>query len=831
MKNELGKIGLPRLLHVIYLKQDETAVLDIMKEPVKKRFFFRRGQPVAASSNVLGEVLGRLLMQEGIITEKEYEGSLEAVLRERKRHGEVLISMGLLTRDKLEEFLRLQLKRRLLKVFDWEEGSYRYVKAPIPEGLPDNPLHPAELILEGISLGFYPVSNIKRELGPYMDKRLALHEGEGPYKLDDFRLNLQESRFIESVSGGGTLEDALGSSDLLRHRALSVALSLVLTGLLNDRDGGTAGEQYEIRESAPEARAPEAQVDSQLNAELLFMRAKTAIQKKDFRSAIGMLKDITTISPGEGEYWAALGWALYNDDPGRIDEAEKLLKESIDLNNDLDGAWLYLGKVFMAQERTEEAGKAFSTAFSKNNWNTEALSELNRLSLNSHAPQGAGPFAGFPAEPPLSGPQSAALDLLVRAVRKHSGPVLLEGAQGAGKTTVLLELLKRISQDKVLAALVLKPPARELDFVKELNSGMGSGSDARTVKDQLLNLGMRVSQNKIQGGLSLVVIDEADSISPGCLKLVQYLTRLKTLQIILSAGPGLEARLKEPEFRELDERLTTRVRVSGMTLDETAVLIESRVKGARGEAAVRAALSAPDHRSIFEKTGGIPAAALCEAAIVFERTVPKALERTGSAPPVAVPIEPKPESGPDGPSRKGQVELKHDGIELMEYEHVLEPVPSEPVNEASSEATQAASVPAAPPSLGEITPPEIPVTQKEEPAQKEAQVKTGPAKKRAFRVVFWIILLLVIAAAAGYYFLTFRPGGAPEEASPRAVPAPFEEKLPKSAPDERGGLPGPQGGTVQAGFETVSPNEGPQAAPAGAEAQAPSLDTEPHDGE
>lgn len=827
MKSELGNMGLPRLLHLIYLKQDETAVLDIMKEPVKKRFFFRRGLPVAASSNVLGEVLGRLLMQEGIISEKEYEGSLEAVLRERKRHGEVLISMGLLTKEKLEEFLRLQLKRRLLRVFDWEEGSYRYVKAPIPDGLPDNPLHPAELILEGISLGFYPASNIKKELGPCMDRRLSLHEGEGPYKLQDFHFNLQEMRFIEALSGGKTLEDALGSSDLLRHRALSIALSLVITGLL--KDGGATDGPYELRESAPEARPPEAQVDSQLNAELLFMRAKAALHKRDFLSAIGMLKDITTISPGEGEYWAALGWAIYNDDPGRIAEAERLLKDSIDLNNDLDGAWLYLGKVFLAQGLSEEAEKAFSTAFSKNPWNTEALSELKRLSLNSRAPREAGPFAGFPAEPPLSGAEAGPLDALVKAVRKHSGPVLLEGEPGAGKTTVLLELLKRVPQDKVLAALIQRPQAKEFDFVKGLNTELGSSSDARTVKDQLLNLGMRVSQNKIQGGHSLIIIDDADSLSPGCLKLVQYLTRLKTLQIILSAGPGLAERLKDPAFKELDERLSTRVKLSGMTREETSLLIESRVRSAKGEAAVRVALSAPDPGEIFEKTGGIPGAALKEAASVFKRTVPKPLEKAAAPLTGAAAIEPGPVDTevvlPEAPVERGP--QNHEHIELMEYEHVLEPGALEPVSEARSERAAAAAeapAPAAPAmqeaASAQSSAPQKPLPNKEAPGRKEAPVKTGPAKNNASSAVLWVVLFLVAAIAAGYFIWTFWSGNAAEKEEPVAVPAPFEEKF-----------PGPQGGPVQADFEKVLPGETPETSPANAEAADPSLDTAPRDGE
>ena len=173
MKENTGALvetGLPKLLHLIYREADPAAILDIVREPVKKRFFFKDGVPVYATSNVLGEVLGRLLMAEGIITQKEYEGSLETVLKEKRRHGEVLTSMGLITTGELDNFLTLQLKRRLWRIFGWDQGAFDYkrIEKP-PEGITPMPLHPARLILDGISLGFYPLSRIKQDLSKHID--------------------------------------------------------------------------------------------------------------------------------------------------------------------------------------------------------------------------------------------------------------------------------------------------------------------------------------------------------------------------------------------------------------------------------------------------------------------------------------------------------------------------------------------------------------------------------------------------------------------------------------------------------------------------------------
>lgn len=610
---------MPKLLHLIYRKADKAAALDIVREPVKKRFFFKDGIPVAATSNILNEVLGRLLMQEGIITQAEYEKSLELVLKDKKRHGEVLISMGLLTPERLESFLQLQLKRRLLKIFSWNEGTYHYVKADtVPGNLTEFPLHPASLILDGISLGFYPDERVKTDLLEDLDKVFKAKE-DGIYSPDDFSLNLQEKRFLASFDGTVTLRQALESSDLLRHRALSLALSFIITGLL---DGERVEEAEIFAEEPREQRAAETAGDSKLNAELLFMKAKSLIKVTDYNGAIEELKKITELNPAEGEYWAYLGWAVFNNDPSKIKEAEHTLKGAIDLNNDLDSAWYFLGHVFLASGDAAWARKAFGTALSKNPWMSEAASMLKRIEVKEAvppAPEGRidliyalglheDPFTDEPVEKylMLSASQAEALDVLLRNIRKKSGLMVLTGEAGAGKTTMALELLKRLSDDKMLSALILKPADREIELIKAINSEVGASSVSSSTKDQLLSFGMRVSQNKIQGGNTLIIFDRAETLTPGCLKLLQYLSRLKTLQMVLIGEPSLLDSLKSPEFAELDGKVSARLSLSPFTLEETAAYIQKRL------ASVLYGTTPPSldegvMEDIFNRSGGLPA--------------------------------------------------------------------------------------------------------------------------------------------------------------------------------------------------------------------------------
>ncbi|MBI5453242.1 MAG: AAA family ATPase, partial [Deltaproteobacteria bacterium] len=622
-QGNLAKVGLPQLLHLIYMKGDRAAALDIVREPVKKRFFFKDGVPAGASSNILNEVLGRLLMQEGIISQKDYETSLEAVLKEKKKHGEVLISMGLLTAEQLDSFLVLQLKRRLWRIFGWNEGTYRYTKIEsVPQAISHPSLHPASLILEGVSLGFYPAPRLKADIKDLIDKPFSAAADPGKYSLDSFNLNLQEKRFLSSFDGARNLKEVVESSDLLRHRALSLALSFIITGLIKGPRALPEPEFFEEEAKERPLVTPGAAGDTRLNAELLFMRAKSALAAGDYTSAVTMFREITDLNPVEGEYWAYLGWALYNENPEAPKEAEKVIKDSIDLNNDLDSAWYFLGEVLLASRERGQAASAFKTARQKNPWLSSAGAELKRLELAATEPayadsDGRGrytayyglkddPFRDIPQKPSFSpASRGEVLDAIKRSVMRRSGPIFVGGAKGAGKTTFIIDLLHKLSDEKVLTAAVLKPPSRELDLIKAINAEVGGTSEANSVKEQLLSFGMRVSQNKIQGGHTLIIIDDSDRLSAGCLKLIQYLSRLKTLQMVLVGEPSFLERLSSPEFAELKERVKTVHELKPFTEEETGEYIKSRLDALKTTAG--SYVFTPDEvREIHSSSGGSP---------------------------------------------------------------------------------------------------------------------------------------------------------------------------------------------------------------------------------
>lgn len=753
----LASVGLPRLLDLIRRKADGAAVLDIIREPVKKRFYFKGGLPVAATSNILSEVLGRLLMEEGIITQMDYERSLEVVLKEKRKHGEVLISMGLLKPDELEMFLSLQLKKRLWKIFSWNEGTYRYTRLPsVPEGISVHPIDPVSLILEGISVGFYPAARMKENLRDWLDRNITLTD-EGAKAVDALNLNLQEKRFLASLDGVKTLREVLEASDLLRHRALSLVLTYMVTGLIEGAEEPAEVELLE--EEHREAGAPEPGGDRRLNAELLFMKARSAVKEGDFDSAIGELERITELNPREGEYWAYLGWATYNRDRSKAKDAEKVIKDAIDLNNDLDSAWYFLGMIMLAQGNLDLAERSLRTALAKNPWMLESLSELKRLELKKTLPPLAheqiekraalmgslalaqDPFEAFPGQGHLlvTDAGGQAVEAFLKAVRKKTGAVIVSGGPGAGKTTFLLEALKKLSGEKVLASIILDPPDTELKLMHAINAEVGSAIESSSVKEQLLSFGMRVSQNRIQGGHTLIIIDRAHLLTDGCLKLVQYLCRLKSVQIALFSEPALEERLGAHGFSELASKVSTRIGLAPLSRGEVREFVLKRVLGSRREGS-RAPEFDPGEgelEALYSETLGIPKLINEKAASILA-----ALPRTG-------------------PEKKTQTDEKKEGPDRTVFseeaaqefvEKAFKVMEEEPFAEITREEREL------PPATETQTPPGekveglyVPPGQPEPPVgipTFEAAPEKRP-RRVALRLFFWVVVMLVLGLIAG----------------------------------------------------------------------------------
>lgn len=206
---KLSDIGFPRLLHNIFAARDTVSALDMEDRNIKKRFFFKTGIPVYGISNVLNEVLGRLMVRKGIITQEVYEKSLEMMLHEKKRQGDVLLSNGYITPHQLNDALNIQTKERLFSAFNWINGTYHYyIIEKLPKDMFFYPIHPAYAILHALRNGYYSADRMKAAIDENKEQ-IVVFSNKTVYALEDFQPTPPERKVLTLIDGKRKLGEIL----------------------------------------------------------------------------------------------------------------------------------------------------------------------------------------------------------------------------------------------------------------------------------------------------------------------------------------------------------------------------------------------------------------------------------------------------------------------------------------------------------------------------------------------------------------------------------------------------------------------------------------------
>ena len=192
----------------------------------------------------------------------------------------------------------------------------------------------------------------------------------------------------------------------------------------------------------------------------------------------------------------------------------------------------------------------------------------------------------------LSERHGEALAHLVYGVTESGGFIQLTGEVGTGKTTLVRTLLLNRMPDNADVAVVLNPQLSVVEFLaticEELHIDVVHNRGSIKALTDALNRHLLGAH--AEGRRTILVVDEAQNLSPAVLEQVRLLTNLETakqklLQIILIGQPELRDLLARNDLRQLAQRITGRYHLEPLSRDETAQYIEHRLKvaGALGE--------------------------------------------------------------------------------------------------------------------------------------------------------------------------------------------------------------------------------------------------------
>lgn len=211
----------------------------------------------------------------------------------------------------------------------------------------------------------------------------------------------------------------------------------------------------------------------------------------------------------------------------------------------------------------------------------------------------------------LSGRHRDALAHLLYGVGQGGagGFVQLTGEVGTGKTTLCRALLEQVPEDTYVA-LVLNPlmgPVEMLEAIcEELAIDIdGAEGSPKALVDRLNAFLLRVHG---YGGRVVVVVDEAQNLSPASLEQIRLLTNLETrkdklLQIILLGQPELRELLQRRDLRQLAQRVTARYHLTPLDREETARYVAHRLEVA---GAHRNLFAPGGLKALYQRSGGVP---------------------------------------------------------------------------------------------------------------------------------------------------------------------------------------------------------------------------------
>jgi type II secretory pathway predicted ATPase ExeA len=183
-----------------------------------------------------------------------------------------------------------------------------------------------------------------------------------------------------------------------------------------------------------------------------------------------------------------------------------------------------------------------------------------------------------------------ALACLMHGVESRKGFVLLTGEVGTGKTTLINKLLELLRPQKVATAFIFNPHLTVPQFFDYMMTDFGVPCDSKSKSQVLIRFYDWLLARYRAGGNAVLIVDEAQNLSEELLEEIRMFTNVETsseklLQIVLSGQPELEQKIKQPQLRQLRQRIALRARTYPLSLEEAKIYVSQRLRiaGSNGE--------------------------------------------------------------------------------------------------------------------------------------------------------------------------------------------------------------------------------------------------------
>jgi tetratricopeptide (TPR) repeat protein len=231
MNGALGEGVLPGLLRELYVGR-KSGMLALHRGTDRRGFRFRNGHIVHADTSVREDRMGELLVRHGKLTAPDLKRAIGFAVRDNKRLGTVLVELGLLPADQIEDALALHVHELLSKVFSWSDGTYEFVPEDESKPVPSDTtlkVTTGELILEAArsvsdpDVVRYCLGDIDRVLGLASDPLL---------RFQRVTLTPADGYVLSRVDGTLSAREIVAMISLPREETHKSLFALLSTGMI-----------------------------------------------------------------------------------------------------------------------------------------------------------------------------------------------------------------------------------------------------------------------------------------------------------------------------------------------------------------------------------------------------------------------------------------------------------------------------------------------------------------------------------------------------------------------------------------------------------------------